>query len=153
MKIYSQFKNTTLKKLILILAIAGFVTQAQAQKLKEKYVPEVVTSAFYQTHPALKDVDWMKDGLNYQASYDLNKMDMSATYSVTGMLIKSEMEIVTAALPPPVMEYVKKNYQEDELKKASKLTNIDGIITYTAEVKDMSLTFDSTGNFLSSAKD
>ena len=141
-----------MKKLILLLAIAGFCMHAQAQKLMEKNVPAAVTAAFTKTHPTIKDVDWSKDGNNYEVEYDADKVDMSVTYTAAGNLIETEMGIEASALPAAVMAYLKKNYKRDMVKEASKITNAKGILTYEAEVKGMDLIFDSKGNFIKSVK-
>lgn len=142
-----------MKKIILLLAIAAFCMQAQAQRLMAKQVPAAVTAAFAKAYPSIKDVDWSKDGVNYEAEYDLSKKDMSVTYDAVGKLIETEMEIAASALPPSVMDYVKKNYKEDEVKEASKITAANGTITFEAEVKGKDLIFDSKGNFIKAVKD
>jgi hypothetical protein len=141
-----------MKKIILSLAIVGFVSQTQAQKISAKDVPSVVKEAFSKAYPSVTDVDWSKDGSNFEAEYDAKKVDMSITYSPTGKLIETEMGIPTSSLPAGVMEYVKKNYKEDEVKEASKITDANGVITYEAEVKGLDLIFDSKGNFIKSIK-
>ena len=142
-----------MKKLILLLAIAGFFMQAQAQKLVAKDVPAAVTAAFYTANPTIKDVEWSKNGINYVAGYDAEKAEISITYDASGKLINTKMKIVTSALPAPVMEYVKTNYKEDEVKKAFKITDEDGTVTYETKVKDMFLFFDSKGTFINAVKD
>ncbi len=141
-----------MKKLILLLAIGGFSMQAQAQKIMTKDVPAVVTSAFKKAYPAVKDVDWTKEGKNFEAEYDLHKREMSVTYDATRKVIETEEEIAASALPAGVMEYVKKNYKEDEVKEASKITDAHGVVTYEAEVKGIDLIFDSKGAFIKTAK-
>jgi hypothetical protein len=142
-----------MKKLILLLAVAGFFVHAQAQKLMAKDVPEVVTSAFYKTYPSVKDVDWSKDGNNFMAGYDADKIDKFATYTYSGTLVSTGTEIVASALPPNVMVYVKKTYNEDEVKNACKITDALGVVTFKGKVKGMDLTFDLNGNIVSSVKD
>ena len=142
-----------MKKVILFLAILGFISQTQAQKIMSKNVPVAVTNAFSKAYPTIKDVDWSKDGVNYEAEYDQDKVDKSVTYSATGELIETEVEIAAAALPPSVMDYVKKTYKEDEVREACKITSANGIVTYEAEVKKIDLIFDSKGNFIKAVKD
>jgi hypothetical protein len=137
-----------MKKLILLLAIAGFITQTQAQILNVKKVPETVTAAFNKTYPSVKDVDWSKDGNNYEAKYEADKIGKSVTYDTSGKLIETEVEIETSDLPAPIMEYVKNNYKADKVKEASKITDANGIVTYEAEVKGVDLIFDSKCNFI-----
>lgn len=142
-----------MKKLILLLAIVGFITKSHAQKLMAKNVPVAVTNAFSKAYPLIKDVDWSKDGSNYEAEFDKGKVDKSVTYDASGKLIETEVEILASALPASVMEYIKKTYKEDEVKEASKITDANGTVTYEAEVKGKDLIFDSKGNFIKSVKD
>jgi len=141
-----------MKKLILLLAIAGLFTQVQAQKVMAKDVPVAVTEAFNKAYPSLKDVDWSKDGNNYEAEYDVHKADVSVTYDASGKLLENEVEIKVAAFPTPVMAYVKKNYPSNKVKEASKITDANGTVTYEAEVKGMDLIFDSKGKFIKAVK-
>ena len=142
-----------MKKLILSLAVAGFITNANAQKLMAKNVPVAVTNAFSKVYPSIKDVDWSKDGNNYEAEYDKGNFDKSVTYDASGKLLETEVEILASELPTSVMEYVKKTYKEDEVKEASKITDANGTVTYEAEVKGKDLMFDSKGNFIKAIKD
>ena len=142
-----------MKKLILLLLIGGLFTKAEAQKLSAKDVPSAVMNAFNKAYPSIKDVDWSKKGDDYTASYDSKKVDNSVTYEVNGKLIETEIKIAPSTLPSGVMEYVKKNYKEDEVKEASKITDASGTVTYEAEVKDLDLIFDSKGDFIKSVKD
>jgi hypothetical protein len=143
-----------MKKIFLLCAMAGFFVQIHAQdgKLLAKDVPSAVTTAFYKTYPSVKDVDWNKDGINFQAEYDADKVDNTATYTETGMLVNTGVAIVASALPASVLEYVKVNYKEDELRQACKITDVGGIVTFEGKVKGMDLTFDSNGNFIKSVK-
>ena len=142
-----------MKKLIILLAIAGFVTQADAQRLTKKHVPAAVKEAFSDAHPTVKDVDWSKDGSNYEVEFDVKKMDNSFTYDATGKLVETEIEILASDLPKGVLEYLKKNYHEDEVKESSKITDATGNVTFEAEVKGMDLLFDDRGSFIKSVKD
>ncbi len=141
-----------MRKLILLIAIVAFATQSQAQKLMSKNVPTAVKDAFHKAYPSITDVDWSKDGNNYEAEYDSKKGDISVTYSPDGKLIETEMGIPKSSLPQSIMDYVKKNYNEDEVKEASKITDAKGVVTYEAEVKGMDLIFDLKGNFIKSVK-
>jgi hypothetical protein len=153
LKFINNIKSNPMKKLFLMIAIAGFFMQANAQKLAEKEVPTAVTAAFYKAHPTLKDVDWSRDKEYYVAKYNVDKADICTYYDAPGKVIKAKMAIVTGALPAPVMEYVKKTYQEDEVKDAYKVTDSEGIVTYETKVKGMFLFFNSKGDFIKSVKD
>ena len=143
-----------MKKLIFLLAIAGFFMQAQAQvqKLSAKDVPAAVTASFYKSNPTVKDVDWSKSGMNYIGAFEVDKVANSATYDVSGKLIESQEEIVAAALPTPAMDYVKLNFKEEQIKNVYKITDANYVLIYKAQVKGTNLTFDSKGTFINSIK-
>lgn len=141
-----------MKKQIMLLVIAGFVMQANAQKLITRDVPSSVTSAFNTSHPSITDVEWRKDGNNYVVEYDADKTDMFVTYDALGTLIQTASEISSSSIPAPAMEYVKTNYKEDEIRDASKITDSNGTVTYSGKVKGMLLFFDSKGIFIRGEK-
>ena len=142
-----------MKKLILVLAIAGIMTQAQAQKMKSTNAPAAVTVAFNNAHQTVKKVEWkLKDGNNYEAKYKEGNVEMCSVYDASGNLIETKMEIASSALPAPVMSYVKQNYKEDEVKKAFKITDASGTVTYKTMVKDQHLLFDANGTFIKAIK-
>lgn len=142
-----------MKKLFFLLAIVGFFLQANAQKIIEKDVPTAVTAAFYKSHPTLKDVDWSKDKEYYVAKYAVDKADVCTYYNAPGKVIKTKMAIVAAAVPVPVLEYMKTNYKEDEVKDAFKITDSEGVVTYETKVKGILLFFDAKGVFIKSVKE
>lgn len=142
-----------MKKLILVLAIAGISAHVQAQKVKTSSVPVAVTTAFNKSHQTVKEVEWsLKDGNNYEAEYKEGKVEMFTKYDASGNLMETKMEIAGSELPAPVMSYIKQNYKEDEVKKAFKITDSYSTVTYKAKVKDMILLFDSNGTFIKSIK-
>ena len=147
-----HLKQKKVKKLILFIAIACFFTQVHAQKMDVNDVPVTVTDAFKKAYPTISDVDWSQDGNNYAVNYDENKLGKSVTWATSGDLIGTNEEIVISALPITVMVYVKKNYNEEVVKDASKNTHAQGTVTYETGITGMDLFFDSKGNFLKSVE-
>ncbi|MBK5286822.1 MAG: PepSY-like domain-containing protein [Bacteroidia bacterium] len=141
-----------MKKLFLLLAIAGLMMQATAQKLMTKDVPAAVASAFNTAHPTVTDVEWRQTGANYEAEYDANKTDVYVTYDASGTLINTAVKISGSDIPANAMGYVKANYKEDEIRDASKITDVNGKVTYSGKVKGERLFFDSNGNFIRAEK-
>ena len=82
----------------------------------------------------------------------MNKVDNSSTDDAAGNRLETEVEIKPSSLPAGVLEYVMKNYKEDEVKEASKITDGKGTVTYEAEVKGLDLIFDAKGTFIKSEK-
>lgn len=141
-----------MKRLILLVAVVAFATQLNAQKMTAKDVPAEVKSAFKKAYPMEKDIEWSKEGSNYEAEYDTKSGDHSATYTAAGKLVETEMDIKTSSLPKGVIDYLKLNHKDHKIKEASRVTNVDGTITYETEVNGMELIFDSNGTYIKSVK-
>lgn len=134
------------------LAIVFFSCNASAQKLKSADVPAAVKASFEKAYPAVKDVDWEKEGENYEAEFEVNKQETSVVYNAAGTLLETETEISTSALPSAAVAYVAQNYPKEKIKEAAKITAADGTITYEAELRDRDLIFDANGQFLKEVK-
>ena len=137
-----------MKKLFLILAIAGFLTSSYAQTVLVSDVPAPVTKTFTKTHSKVDTVQWSKVGETYQASYDKNKKTMVVTYTAKGKLMETESEISVAALPTTVLQYINENYPADIVKWSSKVTSVSGKVKYAVKIKGMDLAFDSRGKII-----
>ncbi len=138
---------------MILFAIAGFALQAQAQDVNNKNVPAAVITAFNSNHSGVTDVEWKKDGANYEVSYDLpNKKDIYITYDASGKLIRTKEEISDKDLPSAIMAYIQKNYDEDEARNAFKVTDADGTLTYKVKMKGDHLIFDSNGAHIKTVK-
>jgi len=144
-------KNVMITAAALVFAI----NTASAQKVKESEVPKAIVAAFQENFKGAKVEKWEKekDG-GYEAEFDWNKVETSATFSADGKLNETEQEIKVSALPKTVTDYIAKNYAGHKISEAAKITGADGKMMYEAEVKkdkqEMDLLFDSNGNFLKS---
>src|SRR5207253_8374399 len=111
-------------------------------------VPKAVVSSFQTNFKGAKVEKWEKekDGM-YEAEFDWNKIETSATFSADGKLNETEQEIKVSELPKSVTDYVTKNYAGHKIVEAAKITDPAGKISYEAEVKkgkeEMDLIFDS----------
>jgi len=141
-----------MKKILVLIIIVLIANFAVGQKLDVKDVPAAVTSSFNKLYPAVKDVKWGKEDADFEAEFDLNKIETSATFDSKGNLKEVESEIEVSALPQKVRDYVLKNYPDHKIKEASKIIDAKGIVTYEAEMKGMEVIFDSSGTFLKEIK-
>jgi hypothetical protein len=125
-----------------------------AQNLKESEVPQPVKESFKNTFKEAKDVKWEKEkNGDFEVEFEINKTEQSATFDATGRLLETELEIATSELPAEAKNYIIKTYPGSKIKKAEKITDAQGVITYEAEVSDLDVLFDSNGKFLKSVKD
>lgn len=137
-----------MKKSIL-LSVMGFIAiSVNAQKIKEAEVPTAIKTSFTKLYPTAKVEKWEKENTNYEAEFDLNKVETSVLFGPNGQLLETENEISPSALPKAVSEYVAKNVEGKKIKEASKITSADGKITYEAEVDEVDYIFDAKGVFI-----
>lgn len=141
-----------MKKVSLSLAVIFFTATTFAQKIAEKNVPASVKKAFQQKYPTATSVKWDKETPNYEASFDLNKIDNSVLIDAKGNIIETEVEISLSKIPKDAKAYIAKNYAGKKATEAAQITNAKGIITYEVEIKGMDIIFDSNGNFIKEVK-
>jgi len=139
-----------MKKILILFALTGFFVNAQAQDLKSTDVPVSVMDSFNLDYPAITDVDWNKDGNNFSAGFEENKLGRTITYAASGKRVGIDEQIVLTAVPYSVTAYVRKNHEGNEMDSASKLTSADGTVTYKTKMAGKDLFFDSKGTYLKS---
>ena len=116
-------------------------------------VPEAVKTAFQKKFPNAKKVKWEKEKTNeYEASFKLDRKEVSALYLTDGKLIEVETEIFDTELSKPVVESLNKKYPNIKISEVSKIERSDNSIVYEAELKiggkKIDLLFDEKGNVL-----
>lgn len=142
-----------MKLFLAIFAVMVASGCVDAQKLKEAQVPAPVVSAFHKMYPAVTDYDWYNEDGNYEAEYEINKMEAAVVFDANGNLTETEKEIPVKDLPAACADYVSKNYSGAAIKEASEITDAKGVKTYEAEIKGKDIVFDAKGNFLKEEKD
>ena len=141
-----------MKKLALMMVAAMITSLTFAQKLQEKDVPIPVKTAFQKNFAQAKVEKWEKEGVNFEAEFELNKSEQSVLFDAQGGIIETEIEIEISELPYGIVDYVKTNYKGQSVKEAAKISDTKGTLTYEAEIKGMDLLFDSNGKFIKEIK-
>jgi hypothetical protein len=141
-----------MKKLALMTVAAMITSLTFAQKLQEKDVPASVKTAFQKNFPQAKVEKWEKEGVNFEAEFELNKSEQSVLFDAQGGIIETEIEIEISELPNGIVDYVKTNYKGQSVKEAAKITDTKGTLTYEAEIKGMDLLFDINGKLIKEIK-
>ena len=143
-----------MKAIIIILISVLGISAAQAQKLKETEVPAAVKDGFKKQFPNAKVKVWEKEkDNNYEAEFDLDKTETSATFNASGILLETEQEVAVNTLPKAIEAYINKNHAGSRIAEAAKITEAaTGKVLYEAEMKkgkeEWDLIFDDKGNFL-----
>lgn len=142
-----------MNRLILLGAIVLCATiQLEAQSIKERDVPPAVVSKVSALYPDAAKIKWeMEDGM-YEADFLIGAMETSVMLSSQGMLVYTETEIETAALPKEVNIYIMQHNPGNAIQEASKITDVYGVVRYEVELKNTEYVFDSTGKLLTEEK-
>lgn len=143
MKPFIAFTLTT------VISLAAFAQQKK--ELSPQQVPAEVKTSFQKDFPTAELLNWEKEGGQYEATFNVNRVEMSASYSKSGYRKEVEKGIEESQLPASIFDYIKKNYPGYTLKNASQITTDKAVVTYEAEVtkdnKTAGLIFDANGKF------
>jgi hypothetical protein len=146
-----------MKTIIVLLAGMLISVIAPAQKVKYADVPAKVKEAFEKKYPGVKVEQWEKENGDYEATFDLNKIESSALFDVEGNFMELEQEIKVAELPKVIVDFLNNNYSNQKISETSKIIDSSGNIAYEAEIKEgkreFDLLFDSKGNFIKKQED
>jgi len=134
-----------------IVICFGFIS-ANAQHVKEAQVPANVKDGFAKKYPGSKVKVWEKEGAEFEAEFDLNKVESSAVFIADGTFKELEQEIKSTELPKTAVDYCAKNFVGYKLTEAAKITDAAGKVMYEAEMKKNKIQFDAlfdqNGTFL-----
>jgi hypothetical protein len=116
-------------------------------------IPTPVKNAFQQKFPNVQKVKWDKEKNNYEASFQINKVDNSLLFDANGNLLETEVEIQINQLPKGIANYINSNYKGQKIKEGAKIVDAKGTVTFEAEIKGKDLVFDSKGTFIKEVKE
>lgn len=140
-------KLIKMKTHILTAVIALIVFASCTQKANESDIPKGIIETFNSNFKGSTVESWEKenDG-GYEAEFDLNGVETSATFSADGLLIETEQEIEESALPSTISDYLNINYAGKSIDEVAKITTGEGIVKYEVEIEKTDLIFDDKGN-------
>ncbi len=137
-----------MKKLILLIAVLCMISISYAQVLTLTDVPADVSKVFVKSHPKVTLVEWTKAGDNFKANYTEDSTYRSATYSSKGKITETEKQISVTALPSAAIKYLNENFSDGYAKKTLQIKSVKGKVTYSVNIKDVVLLFDSNGKYI-----
>ena len=137
-------KNLAITALVLLFSLTTFA---------QKDIPAEVKAAFAKQYPEIKKVKWENEDGKFEAGFKQNKIECSVLMNAKGKVLETENEIQVSDLSKSIIDYVAKNYPNQKIKGAAKITDAEGVVTYEAEVKGLDLLFSDKGNFIKASKD
>lgn len=136
------------------LLLAG-IASSNAQDIDKNQVPAAVKSAFMKAYPKATDVDWEMKSNNYEADFDLAKVDYKATYTSAGKAISVEKDIPNSQLPALIVKNIKAKYPKGRIDDVD-LINTGGKISYKVDIEgtpDVNVWYTADGKFVKELAD
>jgi hypothetical protein len=137
-----------MKQVSTLLCFFLWIALSHAQVLEVTAIPTAVIDEFTLRYPDAKSISWQNRGEDYQADFKNNKMATMAILSQDGILLQTETQIKTCALPEPALAYLAQKYADKKIEIASILEDQAGVITFDAVVEKIDFTFDATGEVM-----
>ncbi len=137
-----------MKKITFLSLMLLGACSANAQKMKESEVPAAVKETFNKSFQNAKGIKWEKEGVNFEAEFEIGESEKSAVIDATGKLLEVETEIEVSQLPVAIKDYIAKNYGNAKISEAAEMKDASEKVTYQAEISGKDLIFDSTGAFV-----
>ena len=123
-----------MKKIIAGFAfVIGSIVAVQAQDVAEKDVPEAVKSALSQKYANATDLEWEKHGDNYEADFDVKRIDHAVMIDPSGKILMTRHDLMEKDLPQALQNAISQNYKGmrvDDVEQVEK----DGNTYYQLEL-------------------
>jgi uncharacterized membrane protein YkoI len=138
-----------MKTILFAIALAGSTAlAAHAQDIDAKEVPAAVTSALTQKYATPTDLDWEMEGSNYEADFDVNRVDHTVLLDPSGKILMTKHDIQKKDLPQAVSSAISQKYKSMRLDDME-LVEKDGKSYYQVELDakgtDTKLVFSADG--------
>jgi len=97
-------------------------------------VPGAVHKSLVSLYPKAEEVKWDKEGANYEASFELDDVEMSVILDAAGNVLETETEMEPNDLPAAVRTSLGKDFAGYSIEEAAIISK-NGKTTFEAEVK------------------
>lgn len=123
-----------MKKILIAFALVGSTYfAANAQDVASKDVPQAVAAALSEKYPNASDLDWEMKGNNYEADFDVDRIDHKVVIDPSGKILMSKRDIMKGDLPQAVTAAIDKNYKGMRLDDMERIEK-DGKTYYQVEL-------------------
>lgn len=134
-------------------ALTGMVmlflfTTLSAQSIRTTLIPDHVMDQFVLLYPDATDIHWTKQNDKFLAEFRNNKMHVSAMIDVDGVVLQTETEIRTFALPQAATTFLVDHLKVKKIEEATIIEEAPGRFTFTAIADDMEYRFDHVGRII-----
>ncbi|MBD0288306.1 MAG: PepSY-like domain-containing protein [Flavisolibacter sp.] len=129
-----------IKLLALIILAACNAGTTGGDKKEDKEVaassaPDAVQSAFKAKYPGANNIEWDKDGEDYESKFTLGGVKHSAKWTKEGQFVKAKKRIMPAALPEVISKAVATNFPGYEIKKIDEVEGSQKGTAYEVDIE------------------
>ncbi|MBX0334923.1 PepSY-like domain-containing protein [Pontibacter sp. HSC-14F20] len=78
-------------------------------------VPATVREALSTSFPNATDIDWEKKGEDFEADFDIDRVDYSALFNSSGSMMKHKYNIAETELPEAIRTTITQNYADRKI--------------------------------------
>lgn len=140
--------------MLLIVSLTLFPgLSTKAQFFNSSHVPEAVKIAFHQQYPKAKHVNWTKQEIGYQASFQSRRKTLYVLYDNTGNPLAEIVEINKVNLPRRARRQLRNNYTSYAIENVIRIRSGDGKIMYGTHMggveEALDVVFNSSGFIVS----
>ena len=136
--------------LLLIIFVSAF--QGFGQTIASSSVPKIVKDKFEKSYANVTDVEWRKQGKNYQASFKSNNAEWTSSYDGKGNPVNTGKTIPISALPQTVRDYFSWNLPGKKMLSAQFMNDSKGEQSFEVKSDDGTYVFDKQGHFIRKMK-
>src|SRR5690554_4697190 len=114
-----------MKKLLVSLLSVGFFFftsfEVLAQDLRNNQVPSLILNSFKSEFPKASDIDWEREGSNFEVEFEVGRRDHKALFNDQGQLIRHEQELRVRNLPEHIRREILKTHRGYRISEVDKL--------------------------------
>lgn len=104
--------------------------------MKIEDVPATVREALLSTFPEATGIDWEKKGEDYEADFDVDRVDHNAMLNASGTVLKHKYDIPETDLPEAIRATISQNYANHKIDDPEVLVQ-NGDTLYQVELDHM----------------
>lgn len=88
-------------------------------------VPKVVQEAFLDRYGNATDIEWEKEGMNWEVEFNISDNEMTAEFDADGKWLETEWEIGMDKLPHVVADSIAYGYKDYDIKEVQQVDSPD----------------------------
>ncbi|GGG12294.1 PepSY-like domain-containing protein [Pontibacter amylolyticus] len=104
--------------------------------MKIEDVPATVREALLSSFPEATGIDWEKKGEDYEADFDVDRVDHNAMLNASGTVLKHKYDIPETDLPEAIRATISQNYADHKIDDPEVLVQ-NGDTLYQVELDHM----------------